>query len=65
MIGSMWNKHAWLAATVLALTGTPAMAQEVAKAPETQRWVTVALAILLVLCVAVGSFMSSKRGHQD
>lgn len=53
--------------TLLALTAVPAQAQveEVSPAPDSAQWVTFVLAIMLSLLVAMISFWSSRRGHQD
>jgi hypothetical protein len=54
-----------LAATLCLMTGAPVLAQEIARAPEKSGWIADMIAILLLVCVAVVSFMSSKRGHRD
>lgn len=56
----------WFVALTLAmLTAVPAFAQEIGRAPEKSMWQADILAIFFLVCVAVVSFMSSKRGHQD
>lgn len=44
---------------------SPALAQAPSKAPEGNAWITVVIAIVLVIAVGVASFMGSKRTHQD
>ena len=41
------------------------LAQQVSKAKEGNAWVGSVVAIVLAMCVAGVSFMSSRRGHQD
>jgi hypothetical protein len=45
----------------------PAYAQQVGplQTPANKPWVYIAVAIALIVIVALASFMSSKRGHQD
>ncbi|MEX0653586.1 MAG: hypothetical protein WDZ31_06395 [Phycisphaeraceae bacterium] len=51
---------------LLTTVAMPALAQEeVSPAPDTQRWVPIILAVLLILLVGMASFWSSRRGHQD
>ena len=54
-----------LSALTLLLAAGPAVAQPVEKAPDASPWLAVVAAIFLVLLVCIGSFMSSRRGHQD
>ncbi len=54
----------------LLLTALPVLAQEATKAPSpkttmAQPWASIVAAFFLMMMIAVGSFMSSKRGHQD
>ena len=49
----------------LTLTAVSASAQPVADAKEAPTWLAAVLAILIVVVVALGSFMGSRRGHQD
>lgn len=49
---------------------TPVLAQNASKASAptdtmSQPWASIVVAFFLILMIAVGSFMSSKRGHQD
>ena len=39
--------------------------ETVDKAPESAPWLSILLAMALIVAVGVGSFKSSKRGHQD
>jgi len=51
---------AWLSLTA------PLLAQDtVARAPEQSNWMTVVVAIVLVMCVAVASLIKSKRDFHD
>jgi len=52
---------------MLMLLGPSAMAQDIGPANEPAHtpWITVVLSVVLVVLVAIGSFMSPKRGHQD
>ena len=44
----------------------PAAAQTATRAQDSGRgWIAVVFAIVLVIAVGVGSFMGSKRTHQD
>lgn len=53
----------------LCLTTAPAWAAskaiKISDAPPQNHWVPVIIAVLLFVCVAVGSFKSAKRTHQD
>ena len=50
----------------LALVASPAMAQQqVPRAPESSGWISVVIALVLIVAVCVASFMSAKRTHQD
>lgn len=49
---------------IIGLTAALAQ-QDIPPAPEKSMWLADLIAILLVVCVGVVSFMSSKRGHQD
>ena len=41
-------------------------AQTIDRAPKGEAdWIREPIAVFLVICVAVASFMNSKRGHQD
>ena len=51
-----------LLAVMLAL---PAAGQDVAKATDAGGWIAIVIAIVLVVGILVGSFMSSRRTHQD
>ena len=55
--------------TVLLMTliaAGPAMAQQVDLAPaRSNEWVTFVVVIILLILASVGSFLSSRRGHQD
>ncbi len=58
------------AVVTLLLTALPVLAQDATKAPSpkqlmAQPWVTILAAFFLAMLIAIGSFMSSKRGHQD
>jgi uncharacterized membrane protein len=46
-------------------TAGPALAQPVADAKETPTWLAAVLAVLILVLLAIGSFMGSRRGHQD
>lgn len=61
----MKHAHRILIAVWLGLLASPLWAQEIGKAPEKSGWIADVIAIVLVVCIAVVSFMSSKRGHQD
>ena len=59
-----------LSATATALSLLPAAAalaqrEDVGEAKETNTWIAMVVAIGLVICVAIGTFMSPRRGHQD
>lgn len=59
---------AWL--VTLLLTVGPVLAQNASKAPapkETmaQPWASIVAAFFLMILIAVPSFLSAKRGHQD
>lgn len=56
-----------VAASLVLGGAAPAWAQAVGEAPATSAtgWGFILLALLLVGCVCVPSFMGSKRGHQD
>ncbi len=48
----------------------PVLAQNATKAPAPKEsmakpWASIVVAFLLMILVAVGSFLSAKRGHQD
>jgi hypothetical protein len=47
------------------LTASPALAQATPRAPDESGWIAVVISIVLIIAVAVASFMSSKRTHQD
>ncbi|MEO1237344.1 MAG: hypothetical protein AAFX76_11205 [Planctomycetota bacterium] len=49
----------------LFVAGPLAVAQPVADAEESSDLLALLIAIGLVVVIAVGSFMSSRRGHQD
>ncbi|MEM9883637.1 MAG: hypothetical protein AAF800_12045 [Planctomycetota bacterium] len=49
----------------LTLAALPAAAQPVAEAQESGGWLAFMVMIGLVVLIAIGSFMSSRRGHQD
>jgi len=58
------------AVLTLLLTALPALAQDATKAPSpkqtmAQPWASIVVAFFLIMMIAIGSFMSSKRGHQD
>lgn len=55
---------------VLAVAGFTATASaqdvvDLGKLDAGSSWIGMAAAMFLAVCVMVGSFMSSKRGHQD
>jgi hypothetical protein len=55
---------------MLLLTATPVLAQTATKAPApkqvlAQPWASVVVTFFLLVLIAVGSFLSSKRSHQD
>ena len=56
-----------LAVLILAaLSATAAFGQTAPKAPKgDESWIAVLMAIVLLICLGIASFMSSKRGHQD
>lgn len=55
-----------LALLTLVLTAAPAvMAQPVEEAKPVAGWLAFMVMIVLLIVIAVGSFMSSRRGHQD
>lgn len=58
-----------LAFLALSLSTTAALAQAPASAPplgsDSQGWIAVVMAVVLIVAVGVGSFMSAKRTHQD
>ncbi len=52
------------------LSAAPVLAQNASKAPSpksvmAQPWFSVVVAFFLMVLVGVGSFLSSKRSHQD
>lgn len=50
----------------LVFTAAPAaLAQPVAEAKPTAGWLAFMVMIVLLIAIAIGSFMSSRRGHQD
>ncbi|MEM6459667.1 MAG: hypothetical protein AAF710_09795 [Planctomycetota bacterium] len=49
----------------LTLAVLPASAQPVAEAQDAPGWLAFMVMIGLVVLIAIGSFMSSRRGHQD
>ncbi len=54
----------------LLMSAIPVLAQTATKAPSTksissQPWAVVLASFFLLILVGVGSFMSSKRSHQD
>ncbi len=56
----------WAMAVATAMLATaPALSQQIGPAPAKSSWIADVIAIVLVLCVVVVSFMSSKRGHRD
>ncbi len=57
----------WFVPAVLMLLTSSAMAQDIGSANEPAHtpWITIVLSVFLVVLVAIGSFMSPKRGHQD
>ncbi len=57
-----------IALTLLTLvfTAAPAaLAQPVAEAKPVAGWLAFMVMIVLLIVIAIGSFMSSRRGHQD
>lgn len=50
---------------LLLLPSLAASAQPVSDAKEEQAWLGLVAAIVLALIVAIVSFMSPRRGHQD
>lgn len=57
-----------LMSAVLALTFTAApaaLSQPIADAKPVPGWLAYMGMILLIILIAIGSFMSSRRGHQD
>ncbi|MBB6429085.1 hypothetical protein [Algisphaera agarilytica] len=55
-----------LALLALIVTAAPsAMAQPVAEAKPVANWLSFMVMIVLLIIVAIASFMSSRRGHQD
>ena len=59
-------RHA-LVCSLSLLPAAAALAQreDVQEAKETSTWVAMVVAIGLVIVVAIGTFMSPRRGHQD
>lgn len=54
----------------LMLSAMPVLAQETTKAPTaksvfSQPWATIVVSFFLMVLIGVGSFLSSKRSHQD
>lgn len=49
------------------LTSLPVLAQDASSNNKqvVQPWVTILVAFFILLFIAVASFLSSKRGHQD
>jgi len=55
-----------LSSLFVVLLASPAWAIEKAgEPPESGGWIAMIIAIVLMIAVCVGSFMSSRRGHQD
>lgn len=59
-----------MAVLTLLLSVAPVLAQNASKAPApkdwmAQPWASIVVAFFLMLLIAVPSFLSSKRGHQD
>lgn len=63
MIRAMLERT-WLALAVLLVSSSPAWAQA-SRAPEGNKLVPMMIAFAMIVAVAVASFMSSRRGHQD
>ncbi len=58
------------AVLTLLLTALPVLAQDATKATASkqlmaQPWVAILVTFFLIMLIAVGSLMSSKRSHQD
>ncbi len=52
--------------TIMAASFAPlALAQPVSDARAGQSWIGLVVAIVLAIAVAIVSFLSPKRGHQD
>lgn len=43
----------------------PVLAQGAPKAPSSDGWIAVVIALVLIIAVCVATFMSAKRTHQD
>jgi len=55
-----------LALLTLVFTAVPAaIAQPVAEAKPVAGWLAFMVMIVLLIVIALGSFMSPRRGHQD
>ncbi len=51
---------------VCVIVASDALAQEVPKLkPDTSGWISVVVAVVLAIGVAVGSFINPKRSHRD
>lgn len=50
---------------LLTAVTTPAWAQGAPRAPESDGWIAVVMALVLGVAICVASFMSAKRTHQD
>ena len=58
--------HSLIAAVLLGLPAAAlAQREDVGDASETSTWLAMVVAIGLVIFVAIGTFMSPRRGHQD
>ncbi|MEM9419817.1 MAG: hypothetical protein AAGA25_12325 [Planctomycetota bacterium] len=51
--------------TFIVTAAPPVMAQPVAEAKPVAGWLAFMVMIVLLIIIAVASFMSSRRGHQD
>ncbi len=56
-----------MAVVTFLLTSLPVLAQDASSNNKqvVQPWVTILVAFFILLFIAVASFLSSKRGHQD
>ncbi len=61
----MRNRFRHLSALTALALALPAAGQDVAKATDAGGWIAIVIAIVLVVGILVGSFMSSRRTHQD